>query len=156
IDLALRPSVNFRPQEAPVSEPLGSPYEFRSTVTEQGEIVLKDSGLPALRLIIRGEAASFALKPKRLDNVLYPVEESRGYQARGDLWSPGYYKLSLTKGQRAALIASTESVETITVLAPEQALEAERGRRRRLLAMAVPDAREGIAAELVLAADQFI
>ena len=30
IELALRPSVNFRPQEAPVSEPLGSPYEFRS------------------------------------------------------------------------------------------------------------------------------
>src|SRR5436189_605837 len=44
----------------------------------------------------------------------------------------------------------------MTVLAPEQAFEAERGRRRRLLAMAVPDAREGIAAELVLAADQFI
>src|SRR5712671_3617545 len=30
IELSLRPSVNFRPQEAPVSEPLGWPYEFRA------------------------------------------------------------------------------------------------------------------------------
>ena len=33
---------------------------------------------------------------------------------------------------------------------------AERGRRQRLLAQAAPDARDGVAAELVLAADQFI
>src|SRR5262245_6164167 len=30
IELALRPSVNFRAQEAPVSEPLGEPYEFHA------------------------------------------------------------------------------------------------------------------------------
>src|SRR4051794_24026781 len=29
-ELSLRPSVNFRAQEAPVSEPLGSPYEFHA------------------------------------------------------------------------------------------------------------------------------
>src|SRR5690349_56636 len=39
---------------------------------------------------------------------------------------------------------------------PEQALEAEHGRRRRLIAQADSRAREGVAAELVLAADQFI
>ena len=42
------------------------------------------------------------------------------------------------------------------VLEPEQALEAERDRRRRLIAQARPAAREGTPAELVLAADQFI
>jgi predicted glycogen debranching enzyme len=41
-------------------------------------------------------------------------------------------------------------------LAPDQALDAERSRRRRLLAVAVPEARRGVAAELVLASDQFI
>ena len=30
VELALRPSVNFRAQELPVSEPLGWPYEFRA------------------------------------------------------------------------------------------------------------------------------
>src|SRR5205823_8150492 len=96
IELALRPSVNFRPQEAPVSEPLGSPYEFRST-GQRFEIDLKGSPLPPLRLALSGDEATFTLKGLKLDNVLYPVEESRGYQARGDLWSPGYFKLRLDK-----------------------------------------------------------
>jgi hypothetical protein len=31
--------------------------------------------------------------------VLYPVEESRGYQAHGDLWSPGSFGLTLAANQ---------------------------------------------------------
>ena len=88
IEIALRPSVNFRAQEAPVSEPLGSPYEFRA-VGDRHEIVLPESGLPPLRMVLRAAGASFILKDKQIDSVLYPVEESRGYQAQGDLWSPG-------------------------------------------------------------------
>src|SRR5205814_9756088 len=42
------------------------------------------------------------------------------------------------------------------VLDSTQALEAERQRRRRLIGQAVPAAREGQLAELVLAADQFV
>ncbi len=42
------------------------------------------------------------------------------------------------------------------MLPPEEALAAERDRRQRLLAQAVPAAQEGPPAELVLAADQFI
>ena len=155
IELALRPSVNFRAQELPVSEPLGAPYEFRA-VGDQHEIELKGSGLPPLRMMLCGPDATFALKGKRIDNVIYPIEESRGYQARGDLWSPGYFRMTLAARRRAALVASTDTFETMTVLQPEQAFEAERRRRQRLLAQAVPEAREGVPAELVLAADQFI
>jgi predicted glycogen debranching enzyme len=155
IDMAVRPSVNFRAQESPVSEALGSPYEFRA-VGDHFEICLVGSPLPALRLKLHAGGATFVLKGKRIDNVLYPVEESRGYQARGDLWSPGYFTVSLPARQPVTLVASTESLETMNVLPPQSALDAERGRRRRLLARAAPDAREGVAAELVLAADQFI
>ena len=42
------------------------------------------------------------------------------------------------------------------ILEPKKALDAEYRRRRRLVAHAMPEAREGIPAELVLAADQFI
>jgi predicted glycogen debranching enzyme len=155
VGLALRPSVNFRAQEAPVSEPLASPYEFRS-VGERCEIVLRDSVIPSLNMVLRGEDVVFTLQGKRTTNVLYPVEESRGYQARGDLWSPGYYKLTLTKNSRATFVASTEPFDIMLVLDSEHALTAERHRRQRLLGQAVPAAREGIPAELVLAADQFI
>jgi predicted glycogen debranching enzyme len=155
VELALRPSVNFRPQEAPVDEPLGAPYEFRS-VDDNFEIALKDSAVPPLRMLLDAKNQTFTLKAKQIDNMLYPVEERRGYQAHGPLWSPGYFKMSLELRQGATLVASTESFETMRLLDPATALRAERGRRRRLLALAPPAAREGVAAELVLAADQFI
>jgi predicted glycogen debranching enzyme len=44
----------------------------------------------------------------------------------------------------------------MTVLEPEPALQAERRRRERLIAQALPEAREAVPAELVIAADQFI
>jgi len=155
IDLALRPSVHFRPQEAPVSEPLGWPYEFRA-VRDEYEISLCNSPLPPVRLKLWASQPTFTLKAKRIENVLYPVEESRGYQARGDLWSPGYFGLTLHAHEPATLVASTEAVTTMSVLAPRKALDAERGRRQRLLSLAAQGARDGVAAELVLAADQFI
>src|SRR5207249_12189228 len=46
--------------------------------------------------------------------------------------------------------------ETMTVLEPGPALQAERRRRERLVAQALPESREGVAAELVIAADQFV
>jgi predicted glycogen debranching enzyme len=154
-ELGLRPSVNFRAQEAPVSEPLGWPYEFRA-INDHYEIALKDSPLPSLRLMLQAGDVTFTLKGKRTDSILYPVEEHRGYQARGTLWSPGYYRLRLKKGERATLVASTEPFKSLEVLAPDESLAAEQERRKRLIARAVPSARRGLPAELVLAADQFI
>ena len=112
--------------------------------------------MPPLRLKLTAREATFTLEGMRLENVQYPVEESRGYQARGALWSPGYFKLTLRSGETAALTASTESFDTINVLPPSAALDAERARRKRLIAQAAPAARNGVPAELVLAADQFI
>src|SRR5437762_539343 len=70
VELALRPSVNFRPQESPVSEPLGWPYEFRA-VADQFEICRTGSLLPALRLKLFADKLTFTLKDRRIDNVLY-------------------------------------------------------------------------------------
>src|SRR5579872_1521286 len=155
VELSLRPLVNFRAQEAPVSEPLGWPYEFRA-IGEEYETELVGSAIPPLKMMLVGAPATFTLKGTRMDNVLYPVEESRGYQAHGDLWSPGYFQMPLVEGQPATLVASTDSFETVRVLPPAMALDAERDRRTRLVAQAVPDARSGVAAELVIAADQFV
>src|SRR5262249_61847009 len=86
---------------------------------------------------------TFTLKGLRIESVLYPVEDSRGYQARVVLWSPGYFKLTLSRGERATLVASSESFETMKVRPPHQALDAERRRPQRLIAAAVPEARAG-------------
>src|SRR5262249_16118630 len=80
LELGLRPSVNFRPQEAPVSEPLGWPYEFRA-IRDEYEILLCGSPLPPLRLKVWAPEATFTLKGKRIASVLYRVEQGRGYLA---------------------------------------------------------------------------
>ncbi len=86
----------------------------------------------------------------------YATERSRGYDWRGSLWSPGYFRSDLGVGDSITLIASTESWETVRALGPDEALHAEMNRRALLLAAAPPAAREGLGAELTLAADQFL
>ena len=154
VRLTLRPTLHFRPHEAPVSESLGGPYTI--TATEDRYEISAGADRPQLRLQVHGEHAAFTLDGKQLQDVLYRVEENRGYQASGALWSPGYFRIDLEPGRDAIVVAATESWDTIRALPPDEALEAEHERRVRLVHAAPPSARQGPAAELVLAADQFI
>jgi predicted glycogen debranching enzyme len=154
VRLKLRPAVNFRPQEQPVSTPLGGPYMLRSW-DDRLEMTV-DPRLPPLRLLLHGERGAFTIEGQRITERLYPVEESRGYDSVGDLWSPGHFRADLTPGTEVTLVASTEPWEVIHALHPEHARAAERERRERLLERAPVAAQEGPAAELVLAADAFI
>jgi predicted glycogen debranching enzyme len=151
--LDLRPSLHFRHHEAPVSRALEHPYAI-TVVGDRYEIA--GEGVPPLRLRTCGDGGSLTIQPLRARQVLYRMEESRGYESAGDLWSPGYFRVWLRPEAGATLVASTEPWEAIQALSPDGALAAERQRRERLLLAAPEVAREGTAAELVLAADQFI
>ena len=153
VRLDLRPSLHFRHHEAPVSLPLDKPYAV-TIVDDQYEIA--GDGVPPLRLLICGAGASFTIQPHRVQQVLYRMEESRGYESAGEWWSPGHFRMWLRADADATLVASTESWEAIRALTPNTASAAEQQRRERLLTIAPADARDGTAAELVLAADQFI
>ena len=154
VRVKLRPSVHFRGYDDPVSTPPSAPY----TLTAQdGRYELRSAGpWPFLRLRIDGEGAALTLDGIRHPDILYRVEESRGYDGVGELWSPGFVRLQLTPGRSVCLTASTEPWDRVLALSPDAALEAERDRRRKLVAQATPAARTGFGAELVLAADQFI
>jgi predicted glycogen debranching enzyme len=154
LHMTLRPSLNVRPHEAPVSSPITTPYTL--VVFEDQYEILAGTNIPPLRLLLYGTDAALTIDRLRIQEILYRIEESRGYAAHGDLWSPGYFHAELTKGREVTLVASTESWETIRALSPEDAISAEFDRRARLLAEADPKAREGTPGELVLAADQFI
>jgi hypothetical protein len=112
--------------------------------------------LPTLRMRLQGPRQAFTIERRTLPEVLYPVEESRGYERSGQLWSPGYFRVDLVPDQPAVLVASTEPWEVIESLDGQEVLQLERDRRARLVAAAPEEAREGVAAELVLAADQFL
>ena len=152
--LKLMPSVHNRSHDDPVSTPL--PGSFRLTEVDQRFELKTDQGLPILRMTSHAQSRAFTVERKLVPEVLYQLEEHRGYEHRGFLWSPGYFRLDLTRQEPAALVASTEPWDVVQALRPEDVLNAERERSKRRLAVCHNAAREGFAAELVLAADQFL
>ncbi len=154
LKLSLRPSLNIRPHEAPVSLPIATTYTLL-VFEDQYEIVAGPS-LPPLRMLLYSSGGALTIDRIRIQEIVYRIEESRGYAARGELWSPGYFHADIAKGRDATLVASTEAWETIRAMSPPEAFDAENDRRGRLLNEAVEPARGSAGAELVLAADQFI
>ena len=152
--LRLFPTVHFRSHDAPVSTPL--PEGFRLTIAGQCHELSADPHLAVLRMMPGAPRTVFISEPQKLTQFLYRMEESRGYDSKGDLWSPGSFRLDLVHGVDASLLASTESWETIEAVRPADAAAAEIERRKRLLDATHPRSQSDLAAELVLAADQFI
>jgi predicted glycogen debranching enzyme len=163
IRLVLRPSIHFRPHETAVSDELESSYTL--TVGQDRYEVSAGTDLPPLRLILEGQNAALTVDRIRIEQVTYRIEQRRGYPARGDLWSPGFFHVDLRKDCDATLIASSESWENMRAFTPALALQLESERKRRILLgassklnMDLRDliANHPIAAELVCAADQFV
>ena len=152
--LKVRPGVHFRHHDGPVSDVPPRPYTL--TAIDNRLELSAPGNLPPLRMWLHGARASFTMEGKKLPEILYRDEASRGYQARGDLWSPGHFRVDLGRDASAAIVASTETWEAVFAMSPDNAWAAECERRRRLLFSAEPAARSGVAGKLALAADQFL
>ena len=152
VRLALRPSVQFRPYDVAVNESPAQGYSL-TAVGNRYELSGGDD-LPVLRLMLHGQGSALTLDEKNISAVPYQMEKNRGYPDVGSLWSPGYFRADIAPSHAVTLIASTESWDIIRALDHDSAERSEVERRRRLLAIAEP--RDDFAAELVLAADQFI
>lgn len=152
--LTLRPSVNFRLHEHDVGDPLEDNY---SLLIHARRYEIASPALPhPLRFYVHDDRASFTHEGGHLREIGYETEADRGYHSRGALWSPGTFGIELRPNRPVTLVASTEDWPSILALDPETAAAADHARRDRLLQMAAPTVRTGTAAELVLAADQFI
>jgi predicted glycogen debranching enzyme len=154
VRLELRPGVDIRQHEGSVVGPNHSDYRF-SAVSGGYELSVA-SDIPELHFEWLGDTTSFQLALEEFNELRYRIEQSRGYDWKGNLWTPGCFSAQLAEGQRVSLVASSEDWTHINALSPEDAFDSETERRRRLLRTAPEQARSGIAAELVLAADQFL
>jgi predicted glycogen debranching enzyme len=153
IQLGLRPYVTFRMHDDLLRYP--SEWPFNLTITAgQCEAYLLE-GAPGLKLCLRPHRGVFVEDKKASKNVLYRTERDRGYDHMEDLFSPGYFLTEIERHESVALVASTEPWELLELEA-EQIIDAERQRLEKLLTFAPEKARTGMAAQLVLAADQFI
>ena len=153
VALRLAPAVHFRGYEAPVSEPLHDTYVCER-IADHYEI--GTTGLPPLRIATEG-AVTFTRREERRDQIMFAVEEARGFRARGGLWSPGTFAADLSAGESIALIASTEPVDVASAMSAAEMFDLEHERKRRLLSLAAASATHGdVEGQLVIAADQFI
>jgi len=153
--LELRPAFHFRHHEAPVDADLAAPYKL-TAIDGRYEIAAARRKLPPLRMQLHGRESAFTIAPSKIPQVVYRIEQQRGYAYEGELWSPGFFRVDLTERSTATLVASTEPWDIIDVLGPEDVLVAECERRARLLHGAIPKMRQNFPAELVFAADQFV
>ena len=154
VRLKIRVAVHFRRHDASLAE--GFPMNSYDLKASAGRFEIHGFSMPPLRLYVDGENPAFTIEAKRFSDILYRIEEQRGYEAQGNLWSPGYFRVDLAAGKDVTLIASAESWESIMALSPAETSQAELERCRRLLAAARPEVNKGLAKQLVLAADQFI
>jgi predicted glycogen debranching enzyme len=153
VQLALHPYVQFRHHEGELLQAPSAPYELRVV---GGRYEIHSPGLPPLRLAARGADAPFMISVSRLDDISYPIEKTRGYDSIGGLYAPGFFEVALTSQGAVSFVASTETWEHVDALPLDTALACEQERRSRLLVAAEPHLNEGVGAELVLAADQFV
>src|SRR5581483_1413352 len=153
VKLQLRPAVNMREHEAPVSTPIDT---YTLTVRDHHYELQGSGDIPALRMMLLGEEGEFAIDSQTIHDVVYDVERSRGYVWRGDLWSAGYFSAELAPGCDVTLVGSTENWDVLAALDPRQAWDAEHDRKQRLLTESHPSLCDEVCRELVWAADQFI
>jgi predicted glycogen debranching enzyme len=154
VRLSLRPAVHFRGHDEAVSSARTKPYAL--TVIGDHYEFAGGQAFPPLRLWMLGEARSFVCEDRCEAHITYRQEAERGYDAAGELWSLGHFRVTLSAERPATLVASTENWEDLTALSPDQAFEFEHDRRHRLIALAQLPADDTVGRELVLAADQFV
>jgi predicted glycogen debranching enzyme len=150
----LRPSVHYRNYEASVDETSVKSY----TISASGRQYELSAGpdYPVLRMTLECRRGALTLDEIGRSGVPYIMEETRGYQWKGSLWSPGYFRADAAPGEEVSLVASAEPWETILALSAHEAAGAEIARRKRLISIAEIPESDTFAGELALAADQFI
>lgn len=154
--LELRPALQFRGHDDPVSTKLPAAYPLYA-FGERVELDAPDP-FPNLRFHLIATRSSFVIEPIVVPDLMYATEERRGYASRGKLYSPGRFRAEIAINSEIAFVASTEEWDTLFTMTPDEVLQTELERRQRLLDMAACTTRisKGPIAELVLAADQFI
>lgn len=154
LDIELRPAVHFRALEAPVNQDSVNTNEY-TLIAKDNTYQVRGGNYPPLYMRMLEGDHSFNIDNHRWDNIYFRLEYERGYESVGKYWSPGFFKFSLPRNQSITLVATTEDVENLP-LSFAEVFTAEIKRRNHLLASAAVPLQHDQAAELVLAADQFI
>lgn len=154
VELKLRPFPVFRSHDGPLLQGNERPG---SAHLRGGRVELRATEeAPPLRLRLYSSCeVPFVGLSATTPPMLYRVEKARGYEHVEVQHSPGYYACALGPGETLSLGVTIGDWEALE-LQPEEAFALEAERELRLLERAPEEARAGVGARLVLAADQFV
>ncbi len=154
LTINLRPSIDFRKHDSSLKKAQKDDYYLIAHHFYYQ--IYADPLFPKLNLFISGKKTSFTLDGGETKDIHHFTEADRGYDAVGSLWTPGTISARIDSGNPFTMTASCEPVENVLAMNAETALKKEIERREKLIGLASAKAQEGIACELVIAADQFI
>ena len=152
VRLVLRPGINFRGHDDWVSTALQERY----AVTWDGSCCEIPAGSDGLVLRMQCDCRAEFVSNGDVAGVTFELEQRRGYEFQGSVYSPGCFILDISPGQEVTFSASTESREVMGALLPADAQRMAVQRRRALLQRPATPIRSGVPARLVLAADTFL
>jgi predicted glycogen debranching enzyme len=141
--ITVRPSFQVRPHEGRVDIPA---REYPIVIDGQTCEIDRGSSLPIRLIASKGR---FEPLPQTARFVRYDIESDRGYDFEGPLVSPCALSLRLEAGEEAVLVLSAAAADHALDAGALQRAEIER--RSEII-----DGRDGLAAELALAADAFV
>ncbi|HTK84461.1 MAG TPA: amylo-alpha-1,6-glucosidase [Patescibacteria group bacterium] len=154
VTLELRPYVQIRPHDASNDEAAPS---LNYVVTLNGLRFEVSAGfdIPTLRLSMNVPFRFTGDGGARLE-LFFGQDAARGYTPGASAWNPGTFSLTLTAGQEATLIASTEEWRVIEAIPPAELLAIEHARLKDLKSRTKLAASDDTVARLTLAAEQFV
>ncbi|HYI02565.1 glycogen debranching enzyme N-terminal domain-containing protein, partial [Hyalangium sp.] len=153
IHLRLRPFPVARHHDRPIP---GAAYDPIVRIQEGRLEMQATPDAPVMRMRLLAKCAMpFVALSQSSQPLLYRTERARGYDYTERQYSPGYFECSLGPGELLSLGVTTDDWWVLD-REPEKSFELERERERKLLMRASEEARGGVPARLVLAADQFI
>ena len=151
--LRLQPLISVRPHENQVDTVAQAPHRLDA---HDGWAELEPSpSHPIVRWKTRGRTICQQFSEARTSAVSYSIEQERGYDHQGELWTPGWIDVEIAPEAEVAFTISTEPRDAIDAEIPGEALTRERARREHLLATAGHPS-DPVIADLTLAADQFV
>ncbi len=106
-------------------------------------------------MCVRPRGGVFVADEVTSEGVSYRVDRDRGSEHIQDLFSPGYFTVDLSDGQRVALVASVEPWDLLDFESDEIVM-AEQRRLEHLVSLAPALQQDDLSKQLQLAADQFI
>jgi predicted glycogen debranching enzyme len=89
----LRLAVPFRPHSAAVGGPPGGLYKF--VTSGNCHEIHAPLPLTVVRFSIHGDHQGFTADNQSINDIVYRLEEDRGYESREDLLSPDFFQMDL-------------------------------------------------------------